>query len=78
MAGRVEAIQTADHDGEGLPAGGERGSVCGGVDAVGAAGHDDPLGMGHLGGELARNVLAVTRGGAGSGDCDAIVQRPGE
>jgi hypothetical protein len=78
VTGRVEAIQTADHDGEGLPAGGEGGSVCGGVDAVGAAGHNDPLGMGHLRGEFADDVLAVTRGGAGSGDCDAIVQRRSE
>ena len=78
IAGWVEAIQAADHDGEGLPACGECGSVCGGVDAVGAAGHDDPLSMGQIGGEFARDVLAVTSGGAGSGDRDAIVQRRGE
>nr|WP_229117492.1 hypothetical protein [Enemella dayhoffiae] len=48
VAGRVEAIQTAHHDGEGMPARDERGSVCGGVDAVGAACHDDPLGMGQI------------------------------
>ena len=78
IAGWVEAIQAADHDGEGLPACGECGSVCGGVDAVGAAGHDDPLGMRQVGDELARDVLAVACGSAGSGDRHAITQRRGE
>lgn len=59
VARRVEAIEPRCQDVDRPPARGQGGDVGGAVDAVGAAGDDDPLPVRQVCGELGGDVIAV-------------------
>lgn len=61
MPRRVETVQAAGHHRDRLPATTQRSAVGGAVDAVGAAGDHDLLRVRRIVGELAGDVVAVTR-----------------
>ena len=63
MPGRVGLVQAAGQNGDGRGPDSQRTAVRGGINAVSAARDDDPALLGEIGGDLARDVLAVPGGG---------------